>query len=449
VGSTTEILERVGVNDFLNCTNVTANNATAPRSRLGRLFASVTGKAARFFLPAPLVAAHGGLGGKVRSFSPFGAVDPLTGLVIDPEVAIASSPGPDDVSSVDFDGTNYVVPVRSGQNPDTLTVRFVSATGASGAKLNIPNARGGAPRVAFDGTNHLLAWGTEGTNTNAIMGQFVSKSGSFVGSSFPIIAAGVAHASALAFGGGTYMLVYSRLIDANLGDFGNRLFVRSISPSGAVGNLVQLTNFLGAEGFNNIAFDGTNFFVVYNDATNVRGRFVSPAGVLGPEVTIATAGALTNISSVAFNGTNYLVSFSTAVQSADAYARLVSPAGTMVSAVIPVSTESGSDEFPTSTLASGTNFLVSYSYDFLSVGKTTFKARWVTGGGSVRGPPFTIAGPKDGRVPIGILGPINGSRYFAVMIRGVQSAAAPENTDEWTQTDIFGTFMTIPLPPGP
>jgi hypothetical protein len=74
VGSGIEILDRVDVSDFLRCTTVTAN-AAAKETRLG--FArSLVGKFFGELSPKAAYAAHGGLGGKVKSFSPFGGVDP-------------------------------------------------------------------------------------------------------------------------------------------------------------------------------------------------------------------------------------------------------------------------------------------------------------------------------------------------------------------------------------
>jgi hypothetical protein len=81
VGATIEILERVDVNDFLRCTNVTAGIRQSSGWR-GAL-ASIVTKAGNQLSPASAYAAHGGLGGKVKSFSPFGAVvDPCVGLPV-------------------------------------------------------------------------------------------------------------------------------------------------------------------------------------------------------------------------------------------------------------------------------------------------------------------------------------------------------------------------------
>jgi len=74
VGATIEILDRVDVSDFLRCTSVTANAAAKEtgfgfaRALAEKIFGELSPQAA--------YAAHGGLGGKVKSFSPFAGVDP-------------------------------------------------------------------------------------------------------------------------------------------------------------------------------------------------------------------------------------------------------------------------------------------------------------------------------------------------------------------------------------
>lgn len=75
VGATVEILSPVGVSDFLRCTSVTAGAQSSPTSSDWRVaLASIVTRAGSLLNPSPAYAAHGGLGGKVKSFSPFGAV---------------------------------------------------------------------------------------------------------------------------------------------------------------------------------------------------------------------------------------------------------------------------------------------------------------------------------------------------------------------------------------
>lgn len=75
VGASIQILDRVDVTDFLKCTGVSATRSSSQSGWRGVL-ASVTNRVVGMIRPAELYAAHGGLGGKVKSFSPFGAVDP-------------------------------------------------------------------------------------------------------------------------------------------------------------------------------------------------------------------------------------------------------------------------------------------------------------------------------------------------------------------------------------
>jgi hypothetical protein len=74
VGNSVEILERVGVNDFLRCTNVSPMIASSGEAGWRTVFTAVVERIVSELTPGTLHAAHGGLGGKVKSFSPFGAV---------------------------------------------------------------------------------------------------------------------------------------------------------------------------------------------------------------------------------------------------------------------------------------------------------------------------------------------------------------------------------------
>jgi alpha-tubulin suppressor-like RCC1 family protein len=76
-----ELLDREAA-PFVDCTNVTlaqAREAGGSRGVLARALDRLQSAGARalgMFRPTPLYAVHGGLGGRTRSFSPFGAVDP-------------------------------------------------------------------------------------------------------------------------------------------------------------------------------------------------------------------------------------------------------------------------------------------------------------------------------------------------------------------------------------
>lgn len=116
VGSAIEILERVGVNDFLRCSSVSASILPLDsRFRYAgwmNSLAWIIGEGVELVRPRKLYAAHGGLGGKVKSFSPFGAV------AVDPP-AITTQPADQTVAA----GTAATLSVTaSGSEP--LTYRW-------------------------------------------------------------------------------------------------------------------------------------------------------------------------------------------------------------------------------------------------------------------------------------------------------------------------------------
>ena len=445
VGSTTEILERVGVTDFLNCTDVTADAGFFHgKSRWGQALASLGNRAIRFFSPSTAIAAHGGLGGKVRSFSPFGAVDPLTGLVIGPEFPIAARSNEEDLGGAAFDGTNYLAALER-QDPagDSVIAQFFSPNGTlvgSSIFLGI----GGSPVIAFDGTNYLIVWQTF-FGTGNLQAQFLSPSGAKVGSVFNAALNGPMYPTALVVGGGAFFLSYVR--ESGVAPFGS-MFGRRVFPGGTVGPQLALSSG-GATGFfGNSAFDGSNFFTVYSDGSTVRGRFVSAAGVLGQEMTIFAPGPFGEFASVAFNGANYLVTASPGATDPehDAVAQLVSPAGALVGSRIVVANKPTEVEIPVWVIPSGTNFLITYLNGVPASGTIFARARFVSGTGAVRGPAFTIASSANGKNGVGLILGFNNSKYFELILRGVPNPSDPD-IDRWTQKDILGAFLTIPIPP--
>jgi uncharacterized protein YfaP (DUF2135 family) len=87
VGNQIEILDRVAVNDFLRCTSVSPNTGPGVRFGWQGALQSIAREALDLFRPTELYAAHGGLGGKTKKFSPFAAVDPTSGPVATVTVA--------------------------------------------------------------------------------------------------------------------------------------------------------------------------------------------------------------------------------------------------------------------------------------------------------------------------------------------------------------------------
>lgn len=446
-----EILERVGVDDFLRCTGVQVGaGRSGPRNgALGWLAA----RAARLFPRArPLYAAHGGLGGKVKSFSPFGAVDPGTGATGSEFRLSGTGAGDERFGGTAFDGTNYLVGVHTrGANQSTVEARLVSTAGAVvGPRIVLPGsvAPGDAASIAFDGTNYLMAWRQAGAN---VLGYFVSKAGAQTGAAFaiPFGAADQGGVTGLAYGGGTYFVAYARETSAT-GNPRFTIYGRLVSPSGALGAELTLSTGTTGQGLKSVAFDGTRFLTVYTDGMSVRGRFVNTSGAMGNEFTIYAAPGerLEPLVTTAFNGTNYLVTLARkgTGTGSDANAQLVSPVGATIGGLITIAGDPANDEFPISAVGSGSNFLVSYVDNLSVAAEIRVRARFVSGSGALLGSAVTLAVPQSGKAPFGGVFNFDGSRYFMVIQRGVPAASNPSDISLWTQNEMYGAFPTIPTP---
>jgi hypothetical protein len=163
--------------------------------------------------------------------------------------------------------------------------------------------------IAFDGTNYFIVW-TDALS--GINGQFVSKSGTFIGSSIIIVPQGSHSVSpSVAFNGQKYLVVYSGMKDG--GGSNSKLSGVFISPQGIVSTSFDIA--LVQNDYPAIASDGNNFLVVWNDARNystnywdVFGQFVSPTGgLLGNNFQISPSAKNQIHPYVTFGGDNYFV----------------------------------------------------------------------------------------------------------------------------------------------
>ena len=267
-----------------------------------------------------------------------------------------------------FDGSNWLVGIGTDQPPvgggNSDDAQFISQSGLQVGSLLQGGGNGQSPIVAYDGNNYLLLGGDCKTNPCSLVGRFVSPSGSLV-NSFQITSGNHGIAG---YGGGDYLVAYT-YTTANNNNDPHVVYGRTVSPLGAVGSeFIISTGYGDLRNGKNIAFDGTNFLVVWNDDSNdyeIRGRFVSPAGVPGTEFSInASTYPSDNIMAmaVAFDGTNYLVVWTDEVSSGewDVFGQIVTPSGTLSGSVISISTAAGQQFFPQIAF-DGTNYLVTWT----------------------------------------------------------------------------------------
>ncbi|MBI5361697.1 MAG: hypothetical protein HZA53_00870 [Planctomycetes bacterium] len=280
--------------------------------------------------------------------------------------AVSGTNTHDDVSlSAAFDGAHFVVALEGGSAPHYAGVRRIDTLG---------QLVGGLATLAFDAHEPRLASGGGQTLVAAIdrasgpdhdvSAQILGPGGAF-GPVLPISRAG-GKETVLGVGsdGTDFLVVYEREVSPATEQGVVR--GRVVSAAGVVGPELAISSGLGDHARNDVAFDGSNYLVVWTDDlfdSEVRGRFISSAGVLGAEFAIDSSPAVSDESvTLAFDGANYLVVFGDefgAPQGWDLYARPVSPAGA-VGGLITLSTELHHQALQ-HVVFDGANFLVSWT----------------------------------------------------------------------------------------
>ena len=189
-----------------------------------------------------------------------------------------------------------------------------------------------APVAAFDGTNYMLVW-TEERDAYDIYGLRVSSSGNVLDQQAIPIAAGpgIQWFPNMCFGASQYLIVWQRY-------WGERIYGARVNPSAAVLDSagILLSGFTNwGEWYPDVAFDGTSYFAVWQEfrsvAPAVVGVRLSPSGeVIGPGIGFpAEAGSYDSPPAIAFDGTNYLVVWADERNwpGRDIYCARVSPSG--------------------------------------------------------------------------------------------------------------------------
>lgn len=333
--------------------------------------------------------------------------------------------------SVAFDGRNYLVGLENPGPPPTIAAQMISTNGTKVGPLIATGRTGIAAVVAFDGTNYLMIWEDDGLGTCngatgwQVYGQFISKAGLAVGIPFNISGLGIWFdgIKTMAFGGGKYLVTYTRLIvPANGGNSNNRYIAgRIVNPDGTMGSEFRISTGFGDA--SDVAFDGVNFFVVWcEDGADqeIRGRFVSPAGLPGAEISVnASAAPSDNPKSVAFDGTNYLVVWNDEVGGAgtgewDSLGQLVSASGVLVGESILITGEPG-PQMATSVAFDGSNYLAVW-IDMQSDANWNVYGQYIGRSGSRAGARITVS--VDAGNEMGGVGFANGN-YILLVNNGV------------------------------
>lgn len=273
-----------------------------------------------------------------------------------------------------FDGTNYLVvweevPGAPDYTCSDVWAALVSPTGQTLPPGRIEVSAEGEDQhyvgAAFDGVNHLVVWQDQRDGDPQIYAARVNPAGQVLDADGIRVAAENDETRPCAAGGDTLSLVAWERDRDNV--FGVR-----VGRSGAVlGDPEDLTpDRMGEEPA--VAFDGTNFLVVYHDPTgsheNICGTQCSQSGaVLNAEFVISQGDTTDNAwPAVAFDGTNFLVAWQAEVDESHAIhaARLTPACAVLDSPGFLVSGSAGNGQHPAVGF-DGSEFFVAWQ-DFRS-----------------------------------------------------------------------------------
>jgi len=223
-----------------------------------------------------------------------------------------------------------------------------------------------SPSVAFDGTNYLVVW-EEGSFESNICGTRVDQSGNVLNPGGIIISNAFQwqYSPSVAFDGTNYLVVWTDWDGIN----SFKIYGARVNQSGTVLDPggIAISNSTHDSKSPSIAFDGIHYLVVWVDAysnVNICGARVDQSGnILDPggfPISIAVEGP--SSPSVAFDGTNYFVLWSAncSDSSRDIYGARVDTSGVVIDSFV-VTHQSGDQISPALAHGMGDQFLITYT----------------------------------------------------------------------------------------
>jgi len=287
------------------------------------------------------------------------------------------------------------------------------------------------PAVAFDGTNYFVVWFDwrngipyhyEDSGYLNVYGCRVTPEGVLLDSAgifvsyYVLIAGYLPCTPGIAYGDGVFLITWSDFRQGLGGDiYGARTDTNGtvLDPDGFEISAIPAT----LQATPAVAFDGTNFFVVWYDQrvpAGIYGCRVSPDGtILDPDgILISATGECLSVS-VSFDNNNYLVVWGTWD---DIYGARVDTAGVLLDTnSIMISSDRG---YNPSTTCDGTNYLVVWS-DY-----TTVYCARVDTAGVVLDPSGMVVSPDTAGSPAAAF---DGENYFITW-----------HTGQFSDDEIYG-----------
>ena len=312
------------------------------------------------------------------SYDIYGARISVNGVLIDTSgIPISTARGSQKYAFVDFNGSNYFVvwsDIRNGVDYDIYGCRITPAGDVlepNGIPLSTASNGQYSPAIAFNGTNYLTVWKDRRNEYFDIYGTRIDQSGSVLepeGILISIAGYGQYFPSA-AFDGTNYLIVWEdRRNNSEYDIYGMRIS-SSGTPIDPVA--IPISTALNNQYSPSVAFDGTNYLVVWEDSRNgsyrdIYGARISRSGTILDidGIPISTAPDVQSCPSVVFDGTNYFIVWQDRRNGVfDIYGARVNPSGELLDTNgIPLSTLQNNQYSP-SVAFDGTNYFVVWYQD--------------------------------------------------------------------------------------
>ena len=384
-----------------------------------------------------------------------GPVTQVAGAVAVPN-SDTTRPGKSGIAS---DGTNFLLVSCRDLGP-TVGLFGVALSGSGQVLNTFPISNESCPvgpAVAFDGINYLVVLWRNGQ----IYGIRVTPGGVVLDAAggFPISTAGSNFHPAVAFDGTSYLVVWNKFANGTQYE----IYGARVTPTGGALGEFPIFTAPGEQVFPALAFDGTNYLVIWRDTrsgsgpsidTDLFGTRVTSAGnILDPlGIAIATAPGIQEPGGIAFDGTNYLVVWNhmpmtnmSPPPDGKIFGRRITPAGDLLDGTassdgIAISTGTFSNH-SSSVAFAGSNYIVAWAVgsfpNFPPAG--IFAARVSRNGTRIDGLPVELGVPLSGNPATSsqLVYPVAASLGQSALISWVDNS---ENSS--AQKDILGVSIS-------
>jgi hypothetical protein len=250
----------------------------------------------------------------------YGARVTPAGAVLDPAgIAIADAADREFRPTVAFDGGNFLVVWNDCRSSYDIYGARVTPAGVVLDSAGIPISTAASdqffPVVACDGENFLVVWqDNRGGGYYDIYGARVTRAGVVLDTTGIVISTEASFQDfppAVAFDGGNFLVAWQDPRSGSSYD----IYGARVTPAGGVLDSAgfAVSTAVGTQWCPALAFDGTNFLVVWTDGRSawsydIYGARVTPAGTVldSKGIAISTAAYGQDEPDVAFDGTNFL-----------------------------------------------------------------------------------------------------------------------------------------------